>query len=180
MKKIMESTKRKKVNFFERNPVQTGMLITFENDLEEEPAGKIFNVHIPYGIDYRGYGELFIKMERIYDLLGRPQAEFQMRRWNGFDWKGTQLENTEDWDFEDSCYQDFKDRHTASKRWIYAETMFRRHGSWQGMMQAPRIGMMYYRSSLELLRYMEEYLNGCKKRTKRKTAYMKKGEHEYE
>ena len=83
----MESTKRKKVNFFERNPVQTGMLITFENDLEEEPAGKIFNVHIPYGIGYRGYGELFIKMERIYDLLGRPQAEFQMRSWNGFDWK---------------------------------------------------------------------------------------------
>ena len=35
MKKLVEGTKRKKVNFFERNPVQTGMLITFENDLQD-------------------------------------------------------------------------------------------------------------------------------------------------
>ena len=64
MGKIAEKTKRKKLNFVERNVIQTGLLITFEKVQGEEPEGIIYNVHIPYGIHYQGYGELFLKMER--------------------------------------------------------------------------------------------------------------------
>ena len=87
MGKIAEKTKRKKLNFVERNVIQTGLLITFEKVQGEEPEGIIYNVHIPYGIHYQGYGELFLKMERIYNLLERPQAEFEMRSWKKTDWK---------------------------------------------------------------------------------------------
>lgn len=43
------------------------------------------------------------------------------------------------------------------KRWVYAETLFRRHGSWQGVMKA--VGTtLYYRSDLELMHFISEYL----------------------
>lgn len=157
MGKIAEKTKRKKLNFVERNVIQTGLLITFEKVQGEEPEGIIYNVHIPYGIHYQGYGELFLKMERIYNLLERPQAEFEMRSWKKTDWKGTPLENTEGWNFSDSCFEKFKRMFACCKRWVYAETLFRRHGSWQGVMKA--VGtILYYRSDLELMHFISEYL----------------------
>lgn len=168
MGKIAEKTKRKKLNFVEKNVIQTGLLITFENvqdDVQsEEPEGMIYNVHIPYGISYRGYGDLFMKMERIYNLLDRPQAEFEMRNLKKTNWKGTVLENTDRWNFEDSCFEDFKKLYISSKRWAYAETLFRRHGSWQGVMKTTKTGSLYYRSDLELMHYIAEYLRETRKK----------------
>lgn len=105
-----------------------------------------------------------MKMERIYNLLDRPQAEFEMRNLKKTNWKGTVLENTDRWNFEDSCFEDFKKLYISSKRWAYAETLFRRHGSWQGVMKTTKTGSLYYRSDLELMHYIAEYLRETKKK----------------
>lgn len=158
MEKIAEKTKRRKFNFVDKNVIQTGLLITVEKQEGQEPQGQIFNVHIPYSIAYKGYGELFLKMERIYNLLDRPQAEFEMRSWKATDWSGTGLESIENWNFEDDCFEDFKKIYTSGKRWMYVETMFRCHGSWQGIIKTAQMDSLRYRSALELMHYMSEYL----------------------
>lgn len=158
MEKIAEKTKRRKLNFVDKNMVQTGMLITVEKQEGQEPEGQIFNVHIPYSIGYKGYGELFLKMERIYNLLDRPQAEFEMRSWREIDWKDTGLENIEGWNFGDDCFEDFKKIYTSGKKWLYVETMFRCHGSWQGIIKTAQMDSLRYRSALELMHYISQYL----------------------
>lgn len=158
MEKVLENSKRKKLNFTTNNDVQTGLLITFEEPEGEEPEGKVFNVHIPYGVRYWGLGDLFLKMERIYNLLGKPQEEFMIRSEAEARWKDTPLENAEEWNFREDCFQNFQKVYIGCKRWIYTETMFRRHGSWQGLMRSGPTGSLYYRSSLELLHYIDGYL----------------------
>lgn len=162
MGRTVENTNRKKLNFVSDYAIQTGILISFEKVEEGEPTGKIFNVHIPWGIHYQGYGDLFFKMERIYNLLDKPQAEFQMRSWKKTNWRGTALENTDGWNFSENCFEDFKEVYESSKRWVYAETLFRQHGTWQGMMKAEKAETFYYRSALELMHYITEYLQGTK------------------
>lgn len=158
MGKTVEKTNRKKLNFVSNHAIQTGILITFDKLEQLEPSGKIFNVHIPWGIRYQGYGDLFFKMERIYNLLDKPQAEFQMRSWKKTDWSGTPLENTDGWNFTDDCFDNFKEIYTSGNIWLYAETMFRCHGTWQGMVKAAKADTLYYRSALELMHYIVEYL----------------------
>lgn len=158
MKPEEKQNTRKKEDFLTRDRIDTGILIIFDTVDQKEPSGRMFNVHIPYGISFQGFGELFLKMERIYNLLGYPKEEFSMRNWKKMSWKNTSLESSVGWNFAEDNYKDFKEICAISSCWVYATTLFRQHGSWQGVMKAGKKDKIYYRSELELLRYIYQYL----------------------
>ena len=59
MKPEEKQNTRKKEDFLTRDRIDTGILIIFDTVDQKEPSGRMFNVHIPYGISFQGFGELF-------------------------------------------------------------------------------------------------------------------------
>ena len=124
-----------------------------------EPAGEIFNMHIPYGIPFCGVGDMMMKMDRIYDLLDYPQTELQTRQWDDRKrWRGTLLASDEGWNYGSDAAERFRKLDTGKHPAIYVETRFRCYSSWQGILQAGK-RKLSYRSALEFLHYIMGYLS---------------------
>lgn len=129
-----------------------------------EAEGEIYNMHIPYSVPFRGLGDMMMKMDRIYDLLDYPQAEWQVRQWNERErWEGTLLESDEGWNYNNDVAERFRQMDTGKNPSVYVETRFRRYGSWQGILQAGK-KKASYRSALEFLHYMTEYVKDIQSR----------------
>ena len=138
---------------------KTAVLILLFHQLENVPSGEIFNMHIPYGIPFRGIGDMMLKMDRIYDLLHYPQQEYEIREWDdGEKWRETLLESDKNWNYEEDILEKFHKLETERYPLVYVETRFRRYGGWQGIMKAGK-KKLTYRSSLEFLHYMMGYVN---------------------
>lgn len=133
------------------------LFLTFRKN-GEVPQGEIYNMHIPETIPFRGFGDMILKMDRIYDLLDYPQSELQMREWDDKEkWSGTPLESRENWYFDEEALQRYHTGYTGKGSFVYVETRFRRYGSWQGILQAGK-RKLTYRSTLEFLHYMMGYV----------------------
>lgn len=135
------------------------LILTFL-ELGDCPTGQIFNLHIPAGIPFRGLVDMVMKMDRIYDLLDYPQAEFETRSWEEGkekSWEGTLLEGNTSWIFGEEAMEQFRKLDFIGKNVMYAETRFRRNASWQGIL---RLGgrRVTYRSTLEFLHCVVDYL----------------------
>lgn len=132
------------------------IFLTFQKK-GDVPEGEIYNMHIPETIPFRGFGDMIIKMDRIYDLLDYPQSELQMREWDDKEkWNGTPLENKDNWYFDENALNCYQSLSTGRGSVVYVETRFRRYGGWQGILQAEK-RKLTYRSTLEFLHYMMGY-----------------------
>ena len=97
---IMAKEKRRFQTVRRKTWLSAVLIITFRR-LGNEIEGNIYNIHIPEAIPFRGMGDMIVKMERIYDLLGYPQAEFRIRhRDDEGKWDGTLLENDALWNYD--------------------------------------------------------------------------------
>ena len=124
----------------------------------EVPEGEIYNMHIPETIPFRGFGDMIIKMDRIYDLLDYPQSELQIREWDDEEkWIGTPLESRKNWCFDEEALHRYHTYSGGKGCFVYVETRFRRYGSWQGILRAGK-RKLTYRSTLEFLHYMMGYV----------------------
>lgn len=111
------------------------MIITFRKK-DNEIEGDIYNMHIPEPVFFQGIGDMIVKMNRIYDLLGYPQEESQIRKWDDKEkWTGTILDNVCGWNFDTTRERGYEEIDTSSYHVMYVETRFRRNKSWQGLMQ---------------------------------------------
>lgn len=132
--------------------------VPYISEKKEIPEGKIFNIHIPEGIPFRGFGDMIMKMDRIYDLLDYPQAELKIREWDDREkWTGTLLESGERWHFGKDAVERYQTLYTGKAPFVYVETRFRRYGGWQGILQEGR-KKLTYRSTLEFLSCMMGYV----------------------
>lgn len=103
---------------------------------------------------------MVMKMDRIYDLLDYPQAEFETRSWEEGkekSWEDTLLEDNTSWIFGEEAMEQFRKLDFIGKNVMYAETRFRCNASWQGIL---RLGgrRVTYRSTLEFLHCVVDYL----------------------
>ena len=154
----MEETRRKWRKTAGRDWRTSVLLLRF-NKGGTVPEGTIWNLHIPEEIPFRGWGDMIMKMDRIYDLLDYPQMEWKLREWDDQDrWKGTLLESGDDWDHAGAMEKRSWELCTGREGLVYVETRFRRYGSWQGILQAGK-RKRTYRSALEFLHYLTGYVS---------------------
>ena len=133
------------------------VLIILLRSKGREPEGEIFNIHIPEKIPFRGYGDLMLKMDRIYDLLEAPVND-SGRKWKDWNkWQGTALETDADWIYGMNASTRYRECAGTGCSLIYVETKFRRHGSWQGILWAGEEKKMF-ESALEFLHYCSDAL----------------------
>lgn len=156
---VMAKEKRRFQTVRRKTWLSAVLIITFRR-LGNEIEGNIYNMHIPEAIPFRGMGDMIVKMERIYDLLGYPQAEFRIRhRDDEGKWDGTLLENDALWNYDKTVQGDYEAIATVSRSVMYVETRFRRNKSWQGILQ---IGgkKATYGSVLEFIHCVVNALDG--------------------
>ena len=79
-----------------RGPVTTRdalLMLTVHKYDGSFSEGEIANAHMLSSVGFQGYGDLLLKMERIYDLLEIPGFGREIKgKSNGFQWTATDLE----------------------------------------------------------------------------------------
>lgn len=136
---------------------KSSMLIITFHKKEEKLFGKIYNMHIPYGIGYDDPGDMILKMDRIYDLLAYPESTYETRKWDDSKkWEGTILENDNDWNYDPELADKINFDENGFVPAVIVETRYRQNGSWQGIMNAGG-KKIPFRSSLEFLHLFMDY-----------------------
>lgn len=110
-------------------------------------------IHLPllhYDVPFAGYGEMLLRMNRIYDLLGMPDAGSCMR--------SLREEEKDEWEFT----EDMKNRQettlpAGTERMVSIQIQFRQHCSLQGFLICGK-QKAGFRSALELLYLPEDCL----------------------
>lgn len=98
-----------------------------------------------YDIPFEGYGEMLLRMNRIYDLLGMPDAE-PFRR------------GKEEWEFTDEMKNNQDTTLPAgTERMVSIQIQFRQHCSLQGFLICGK-QKAGFRSALEMLYLLEDCL----------------------
>lgn len=102
-----------------------------------------------YDIPFEGYGEMLLRMNRIYDLLGMPDAGSCMRSLS----EGEK----EEWEFTDEMKNNQDTTLPAgTERMVSIQIQFRQHCSLQGFLICGK-QKAGFRSALEMLYLLEEW-----------------------
>ena len=136
------------------------LAVVFHKLRGPDSGGILVNPHIPYDIPFSGYGDLLLKLERIYDLLDMPQAAGEpASRTDAHSWAGTGLETAAGWNMGVEAWKMLSDIHLPDKGTIYIQTLYRQNHSLQGFVfRGSREKRRYYRSALELLHLLDAYI----------------------
>ena len=103
-----------------------------------------------YDVPFDGYGEMLLLMNRIYDLLGMPDAVCCVRIFSE--------EKKEEWEFTGEVEQNQATTLPAgTKRLVSIQIQFRQHCSLQGFLVCGK-QKAGFRSALELLYLLEDCL----------------------
>lgn len=103
-----------------------------------------------YDIPFEGYGEMLLRMNRIYDLLGMPDAGSCMRSLS----EGEK----EEWEFTDEMKNNQDTTIPAgTERMVSIQIQFRQHCSLQGFLICGK-QKAGFRSALEMLYLLEDCL----------------------
>lgn len=126
------------------------LLLCFQEPNGSHSKGVIRLPLLHYDVPFDGYGEMLIRMNRIYDLLGMPDAGSCMR--------SLCEKKKEEWEFTGEMKQEHDTALPAgTKRLVSIQIQFRQHCSLQGVLvcQKQKTG---FRSALELLYLLEDVL----------------------
>ncbi|QNM05492.1 hypothetical protein [Qiania dongpingensis] len=145
----------------DRMPVTAGdalLMLTVNKFDGSFSKGVISNAHIPSGIEFYGYGDLLLKMERIYDLLKIPGFGRDIKgKREEFHWREADLETADEWDMSIHAWKAGRVWDGRHRPDIFVQTVYRQHYSWQG---SCCIGgqRKYFRSALELLLMIDYFI----------------------
>lgn len=105
---------------------------------------------LQYDVPFDGYGEMLLRMNRIYDLLGMPDAGCCMRSLGE--------KKKEEWEFTEEMEENQDTTLPAgTKRLVTIQIQFRQHCSLQGFLVCGK-QKAGFRSALELLYLLEDCL----------------------
>lgn len=126
------------------------LFLCFQEGKGSHSRGVIRLPLFQYDIPFDGYGEMLLRMNRIYDLLGMPDAGSRMRSLS----EGEK----EEWEFT----EEMKNRQDAvlpagTKQMVSIQIQFRQHCSLQGFLVCGK-QKAGFRSALELLYLLEDCL----------------------
>lgn len=145
MKKDVEKI-REKVH----TTADAALFLCFQETDGSHSKGVIRLPLLQYDIPFAGFGEMLLKMNRIYDLLGMPDAGSKMRSF--------QEEEREEWEFTDDMRKNPDTTLPAgTQKMVSIQIQFRQHCSMQGFLTCGK-QKAGFRSALELLYLLEECL----------------------
>ena len=133
------------------------ILVIVEKCQEGIPSGKMINEFVEKPIAFRGFAELLLRMDALYDYLDFPQSFRKPRTFRG--------EAEEDYDrlrpYEKRSYTTYL--HQAEGKGMLTflvKTRFRQNGSWQGFLLWMEAGKeQHFISTLQCLKLMMEALS---------------------
>ncbi len=145
MRKEMEEI-REKVH----TTADAALFLCFQELNGSHSKGVIRLPLLHYDVPFAGYGEMLLRMNRIYDLLGMPDAGSCMR--------SLREEEKDEWEFT----EDMKNRQettlpAGTERMVSIQIQFRQHCSLQGFLICGK-QKAGFRSALELLYLLEDCL----------------------
>ena len=124
-----------------------------------EPYGRIRCFFLPKEIVFTSFADLFLKMDRIFDLLDAPHASVKMRRCidPNVQWRDTPLADVSVHSIHmPELEQSGKPRGALATFWV--QMLYRQNASWQGMLLDAGREKHYFRSALELLYLLHDKL----------------------
>lgn len=124
--------------------------------------GIISNIHIPDEISFSNYGDMLLKIEQIYDLLGMRTDSNKLRgNVTAQKWQKSVLKSAEDRKRGVDVWQYSHDLQVSGDPVIYIHTLYWQNYSWQGFILARKYkDRIYYRSALELLHIIDGLIRG--------------------
>ncbi len=132
-------------------------LVCVHNNQCGEPKGEIYNNHLKQPIVFTDIIGMVSKMDDLCDQTGHPQAYQQHRSFGGQ--RKLQELNTMDevlTDLDDGLLKS----KAGEKATFIIQVQFRQNASWQGTITwAEKKKTMRYRSTLEMLKLMDEALS---------------------
>lgn len=143
-------------SYLEAHTAADAMLLLVFHELNgTASSGELLNAHIPEAIPFYGFGDLLLKMERIYDLLQLPQSLRRIRRLSDTGrWEDTNLSSSEGWDMGAGTWVRFQ-REGVGKLSLIIQVLYRQHGSWQGFISIKN-QKIFFQSALELLHLIDD------------------------
>ncbi|MCH1978186.1 hypothetical protein MCG44_00250 [Lawsonibacter sp. OA9] len=136
--------------------------VTFRELSGVNSKGVISNIHISDKISFSNYGDMLLKIEQIYDLLGMRETSGCLRgNTSETKWQKRTLDSVEDWRREEDEWQNFHLLHTCRDPVVYVQTLYWQNYSWQGYILGRGYkDRIYYRSALELLHIIDNIIRG--------------------
>ncbi|MGI5897412.1 MAG: hypothetical protein ACOX6U_10780 [Oscillospiraceae bacterium] len=118
-----------------------------------EICGFINSPFFQYSVPFRNTLDLLLKMNKMYDTLNFPQASFEYRSF--YSKKGRELVP----ELEDIKMSEISQNESPQAKFI-VHVQFRQNATWQGTIQwVDAEKTQHFRSTLEMLRLMEEALD---------------------
>ncbi len=153
------------------------LLLIFQKLDGMSSEGLIRSPELPSPIPFRGCADLFLKMDRIYNLLNQPQAARQMRRLARYrdqilrepEREAAAWSQGDSWRVRDAWRDPEPSRGKAA---LCVCTQYRQHNSWQGYIYREDQEKVFFRSALELLYLLDDYLREQKERIGGKVSKM--------
>ena len=149
------------------------LMLVFQKLEGMSSEGVIIGPEVPAPVPFRGCGDLLLKMDGIYDRLDFPEASRKMRRLHLYRERLQKSLTGEAAASEEPDATDAWGRALALRRnrnpWLYPDpvrgktalcvcTQYRQHNSWQGYLYGENQQKVFFRSALELLYLLDDFL----------------------